>query len=56
MSWIAPGVDIPSYLLTRDGQLAFQLRPAGAPKPLEPESRLRADYLEVRIRYDARPP
>lgn len=35
----------------RDPRIVLQLRPAGSPGPAEAESKLEADYLEVRLRY-----
>lgn len=53
LEWSAPADDLSRFFLRADGQLGFQLRPAGAPAATEPEARLGADYLEVRIRYVA---
>jgi hypothetical protein len=51
LAWQASGAEAQAFLLERDAQAGFQLRPAGAPGPSEPEASLEADYLEVRVRY-----
>jgi hypothetical protein len=53
LDWEAAPAEIPTLFVTRDRQLAFQLRPAGSSSPAEPESEVAADYLEVRIRHTA---
>ncbi|HET8542665.1 MAG TPA: kelch repeat-containing protein [Anaeromyxobacter sp.] len=51
MRWAASDTELPTFFVTRDALLAFQLRPGGAPLPAEKDAVLEADYLEVRIRY-----
>ena len=48
-------LDIPTYFVTRDAALAFQVRPAGRPKARDPESSVEVDYIEVRVRYSVTP-
>jgi hypothetical protein len=52
IEWSA-AADLARFFRLRDRELAFQLRPAGAPGPSEPESAVQAEYLEVRVRYSA---
>jgi len=51
LEWTATGDERTRYFLERDATLAFQLRPAGAPPRAAAEAAVRAEYLEVRVRY-----
>jgi hypothetical protein len=55
LEWTAPAEEVPRFFRERDGELAFRLRPAGAPPASADESIVHAEYLEVRVRYSTGP-
>jgi hypothetical protein len=51
LDWSAPAADRARFFRERDHDLAFQLRPAGAPPASAVESSVGVEYLEVRVPY-----
>jgi hypothetical protein len=55
IDWTASAAERQRFFRERDSELAFRLRPAGAPPAMANESVVQAEYLEVRIRYTTAP-